>query len=199
MSDYRAPDTKDHEIVDPAELANQNASPPPPPMQTATPGWYPDQAMPGTQRYWDGWKWSENVAPLPRSRTVDPAVIASGAGVIGIVVGAIGPWATAVFASRSGLEGDGVITLIVALCAGVAVFGVYQGARASSIGIAIAGLIVAAIGIYDLVEIQDKANDTTLLGEQVDLVKVGWGLYLTIIAGVGTMIAGITAWANARS
>ena len=29
----------------------------------ATPGWYPDPQMPGTQRYWDGAAWSDHVAP----------------------------------------------------------------------------------------------------------------------------------------
>jgi uncharacterized membrane protein YqaE (UPF0057 family) len=27
-------------------------------------GWYPDPQMAGTQRYWDGAKWSDHVAPL---------------------------------------------------------------------------------------------------------------------------------------
>lgn len=29
------------------------------------PGWYPRADMPGTQGYWDGAKWSDQVAPLP--------------------------------------------------------------------------------------------------------------------------------------
>lgn len=28
-------------------------------------GWYPHPKMPGTQRYWDGEKWTEHVAPMP--------------------------------------------------------------------------------------------------------------------------------------
>ena len=27
------------------------------------PGWYPDPEMAGTQRYWDGARWSDHVAP----------------------------------------------------------------------------------------------------------------------------------------
>lgn len=27
-------------------------------------GWYPDEKMAGTQRYWDGTAWTENVAPI---------------------------------------------------------------------------------------------------------------------------------------
>ncbi len=32
----------------------------------AEPGWYPDTTMAGTQRYWDGTRWTEHVAPLAR-------------------------------------------------------------------------------------------------------------------------------------
>jgi len=32
--------------------------------QQTAPGWYPDAQTPGQQRYWDGSRWTENVAPL---------------------------------------------------------------------------------------------------------------------------------------
>lgn len=31
---------------------------------TSQPGWYPDAQQPGQQRYWDGQRWTEHVAPL---------------------------------------------------------------------------------------------------------------------------------------
>lgn len=31
---------------------------------TPAPGWYPDPAMAGTQRYWTGEAWSDHVAPI---------------------------------------------------------------------------------------------------------------------------------------
>ncbi|HET7899776.1 MAG TPA: DUF805 domain-containing protein [Candidatus Nanopelagicales bacterium] len=35
-------------------------------MTTAPPpGWYPDPASPGSQRYWDGSGWTESVSPMP--------------------------------------------------------------------------------------------------------------------------------------
>jgi hypothetical protein len=38
--------------------------------QQQTPaGWYPDPQMASTQRYWDGERWTEQVAPLPRPAT----------------------------------------------------------------------------------------------------------------------------------
>lgn len=33
--------------------------------KSAGPGWYPHPSMAGTQRYWDGSKWTDHVAPLP--------------------------------------------------------------------------------------------------------------------------------------
>jgi uncharacterized protein len=29
----------------------------------STPGWYPDPTVPGQQRWWDGQRWSEHIAP----------------------------------------------------------------------------------------------------------------------------------------
>ncbi|WP_436793401.1 DUF2510 domain-containing protein [Actinospongicola halichondriae] len=40
----------------------------------ATPGWYPDTSMTGTQRYWDGVRWTEHVAPLAGAPTVPAPV-----------------------------------------------------------------------------------------------------------------------------
>lgn len=38
------------------------------------PGWYPDPKMAGTQRYWDGARWSDHVAPArPAARPSDQA------------------------------------------------------------------------------------------------------------------------------
>ena len=33
-------------------------------MTNPTPGWYSDPEVPGQQRYWDGERWTEHVAPL---------------------------------------------------------------------------------------------------------------------------------------
>lgn len=34
------------------------------PPQTPPPGWYPEPGVKGTQRYWDGERWTDNRAPL---------------------------------------------------------------------------------------------------------------------------------------
>lgn len=51
--------------------------------EKAPAGWYPHPSMPGTQRYWDGAKWTEHVAPLaPRAeKTSGPGVLTIARGV----------------------------------------------------------------------------------------------------------------------
>ena len=36
--------------------------------QSTRAGWYPDPQQTGTQRYWDGERWTEQVAPMPEAR-----------------------------------------------------------------------------------------------------------------------------------
>lgn len=69
------------------------------------PGWYPDPKMVGTQRYWDGERWTDNAAPLtaPPARSAETqafvlepfgwigAILLPPAGlVIGIIIAAKG-------------------------------------------------------------------------------------------------------------
>jgi Protein of unknown function (DUF2510) len=35
-------------------------------MSSAPPGWYPDPQQPATQRYWDGYQWTQHTAPGAR-------------------------------------------------------------------------------------------------------------------------------------
>jgi uncharacterized RDD family membrane protein YckC len=41
-------------------------------MSDSIPGWYPDPAVAGQQRYWDGTQWTENVAPMPQAAPPPP-------------------------------------------------------------------------------------------------------------------------------
>jgi hypothetical protein len=40
----------------------------------AAPGWYPHPSMADTQRYWDGEKWTDNVAPATAKKAETPSV-----------------------------------------------------------------------------------------------------------------------------
>lgn len=39
----------------------------------APPGWYPHPSMAGTQRYWDGARWTDHVAPMAPTAPPQPA------------------------------------------------------------------------------------------------------------------------------
>ena len=100
----------------------------------APPGWYQDPNDAG-QRYWDGTRWTEHVAPAPaapgpeapgspaarpprraQAQTLTTVERIWGAVAFGIaVIGSIGPWATLGIFSKAGTDGDGVITLIAAM------------------------------------------------------------------------------------
>ena len=64
-------------------------SPPPPPTGQAPPGWYP--TTPGVQGYWDGQKWTGDVAPLAPAAGPDDNTMAMLAHVLGIFTGFVGP------------------------------------------------------------------------------------------------------------
>jgi hypothetical protein len=59
-------------------------------VQGPAAGWYPDQNMPGTQRYWDGSKWTEHVAPLETRKGPAP-VNNDGTLVFGIITAIVFP------------------------------------------------------------------------------------------------------------
>lgn len=96
-----------------------------------------------------------------------------------LVIGSVGPWATAGVISVAGTDGDGVITLILALAAGAALVRyATAGDRRALVGAAVCGAVSAAIGVYDFVEIQSQGGELLSLSP-------GWGLYLTVISSVG--------------
>lgn len=80
------------------------------------PGWYPRPDMAGTQGYWDGEKWSEQVAPMAPKATPQSGDVAGeiagwvGAFVFPILGLAIG----GVMLSRGQGRGAGMIALSIA-------------------------------------------------------------------------------------
>jgi hypothetical protein len=105
---------------------------------------------------------------------------------IAAAIGALGtfmPWATIPFlGSISGTQGDGWFTFIAFLVAGImAVLGnkdeVLTGAKFYA-GIAFAG-IGSIIGLYEIFNISSSVQ-----GQAVKIVSIGFGLYIIIIAGL---------------
>lgn len=167
---------------DPIELADQ----PRPPA-----GWYPDPDQPVTQRYWDGSAWTEQRAPL-QSGGVGTGVVVGGLCVAGVLVGSIGPWVDAGFVSAAGTDGDGVITLVLGLIALLSVVGAARRAENQTPTVAgVFGGLAAALAIYHIVDIYSQGS-SRLFGQEVQIARPGWGLWLTAVAGAGLALLSLT-------
>jgi hypothetical protein len=91
-----------------------------------------------------------------------------------VVIGSFGTWATALggLLSKSGTEGDGVLTLVLAVVALLGLWAFWREPRRwAAVGVLVLGVLIFAIGIYDLVDIENTAD-----------VSAGWGLYLVVAA-----------------
>jgi hypothetical protein len=101
------------------------------------------------------------------------------AGLAGVAIGSIGPWASALWLTVNGTAGDGKVTLAAAI---VAIIIVIVAARRRWIGVPVAlvGLGATAIAVHDIVALSGQPA-----------VTVGWGLYLLAIAGIVTVVGSI--------
>jgi hypothetical protein len=111
-----------------------------------------------------------------------------------MVVGAIGPWATVLFISVAGLEGDGWFVLVAGVVI-LAMAAVHMRDRSRdgyrpwwpfAVGL-VAGAIAVATAIYDIVDIGSVADD------DLGVVNVGWGLWMAVIASVSALVSLIAA------
>lgn len=98
-----------------------------------------------------------------------------------MAVGAVGPWAKALFASASGLDGsnDGWFVVAVAAVAGLSLYvNELRSGRGWLVVSLLAGLGGLAITWADRSDVANRGSDTS------GLVQVGWGLNLALIASV---------------
>ena len=105
-----------------------------------------------------------------------------------LLIGSIGPWVSAGFVSASGMDGDGVITLLCAFAiAGLTglALGV-PGARRIAAWISVVPS-VAAVGttIYDVINISTSGDD------EYFSVSVGWGLWFALLASLGIIVVAV--------
>lgn len=120
------------------------------------------------------------------------------ASVVFMAVGSFGPWARALFVNVSGLEGDGLITLAIAVAAAAALWRYAAGGNRAFLVVITGGAAVAAgIGIYDANEIESRSS-IEFFGQQLDLASVGWGLYLLIGASISLAIAALALYRQER-
>jgi hypothetical protein len=89
-----------------------------------------------------------------------------------VAVAAFLPWASVFAFSKSGIEGDGIVTLA---CAAVGLILIWRG-RLGWIGQLVLAVIVVLIGLYDLNELGNLA---------------AIGLYLTFLAGLAWVIGAL--------
>jgi hypothetical protein len=119
-----------------------------------------------------------------------PGAISCGTlGLIGLIVGSVGPWATSVFGDVAGTRGDGAITLVLGIAAALAL-AAGQLRKWSLVGAAVA--LVAALGVagYDAIHIEQGLHHATLFGHQV--AAAGWGVYVAV-AGAAIALAALAA------
>ena len=170
-------------------------------------GWYQDPSGKFEQRYFDGNNWTMSVAGGGRAfldTTVEPTRVSARPWAITALVGgglsaiaAFLPWAkvNVIFftSTLSGIEGDGVITLIagafVMLLAFVQLIGQASSDKWPSVVNLLAGLGIVGVAGYELVDYSSNG---------AGIVEPGSGLYLTAVAGVVVLVGAIGGLARAK-
>ncbi|HSS41257.1 MAG TPA: hypothetical protein VLK37_01760 [Solirubrobacterales bacterium] len=112
------------------------------------------------------------------------------------MVGAIGPWQTTFLVDLAGTDGDGVITLVLGSLAGLLLLTKRPGSGWLAFAGVLAG-IGAVVAAYDLVQILNSEQE--IFGQQVELVRPGWGLWLTLVASIALTAASAALWVEAPS
>ena len=161
-------------------------------------GWYPDGQ--GGVRWWDGERWTEDTPPPPTQPQAQPQAQAERpartgpalavAGAAAVIIGSLIPWATLthVFgsASLSGIEGDGVITLVLG---GVLLIGaILQLTNETSrhIWTEVVAAVTLIVAVLALINMLSNIGDAD---SEYARASVGPGLYL-VVAGAAIALIG---------
>jgi hypothetical protein len=179
------------------------------------PGWYADPWQQASHRWWNGQQWTSDVRTQPAAGPATPPPIVASAqgtaaaavsgspvvpwlffgGAAAVVVGSLLPWAevTAPFigtVTKSGTDGDGVLTLIGALVIaglGFLAFGSRR-SRGAIIGSLVVAGLIALVAVVDMVDVSSRIADV----EDQDLAvsaSIGIGLWVVLL-GAGVAIVG---------
>jgi hypothetical protein len=117
-------------------------------------------------------------------------VVILGLSAVAVVIGAFMPWVTLGLLHASGTDGDGVITLILAILAGVLILVTANNVRPGlAFVVIIFGVLVTAVAGYDMANIQDKIHSSG--NAFVSSASVGSGLYVTLLGGIGLAVGGV--------
>jgi Protein of unknown function (DUF2510) len=115
------------------------------------------------------------------------------AGASALVLGSLLPWVRATAgpfsATRNGIDGDGVLTLILAVAAAGTFWLVTQRTVALVLAL-VFGALAGAIAIYDIVDISHKARDLASSNSGVS-AHVGAGLIIVAIAALAVVVGAV--------
>jgi hypothetical protein len=133
----------------------------------------------------------------PRFRVIGLIIV--GAAFLAFI-GSFLPWVEALggLVKKNGTDGDGVITLVVALIGGGLGLGVAFGRKQSTaiwtaVGAWVCGAIIGAVAAYDLIDLNNAIGEIERERESVLYdagLSAGSGLYLTLVAGI---VMGLTS------
>jgi hypothetical protein len=121
-------------------------------------------------------------------------------GAAGLVIGALLPWVKAtagIFSvTKNGIDGDGVLTLVLAV--GIALlFGLLRPTQGAAVTTIVLGGLAAVIAGVDIGDVTQKARDLVNQGSGVQ-ATVGVGLWITAVAAVVVIVGGVLALVDAR-
>jgi hypothetical protein len=105
-------------------------------------------------------------------------------GLAAVAMGAFLPWASVGPFTVNGTDGDGAITLVLAVLAGWLTW-----TRKAPRFVGLLLLIAAAIGIYDMADVSRLSDDSELF-----TVTIGFGLVVTVVGAV----VGLVGWVMRR-
>lgn len=170
-------------------------------------GWYPDPDHVQTQRFWDGTSWTDQRAPLiegTKTRTDDdyyinvevtPAIVGVIAGIIVTVVAFVDTKAVPVGSNTMIQNTEGVVLLILAVTASLALYGRLTGARWWWATAAL-GLVMLAVVVYTSLNLPELTLETSSgLGFEFEKLSAGVGVYL---AGIGSVLVALGGFALTR-
>lgn len=173
-------------------------------------GWYRDPTAPGVQRWWDGTQWTGAVRADPaRQTSADDAPKTTGqkltvTGIVAaacIVLGSFLPWATVsglVSGSVNGIDGDGVLTMVIGVILGVLCLTQYSrrdGWRTAVAAAVIVGAVSAiAIAGAAIANVKGVADEAGPLAS----VSPGVGLYVVLLAAIGIGVVSLVSITSNR-
>lgn len=110
----------------------------------------------------------------------------AGGGALATLLACFAPWLSAFSVSLSGFQvGNGKVVagLAAAALGALALFAV-TAARGWPLAALLFGLTAFSIAVYDVTRLGGQGDEANILGERVDLVQLGWGLYVALAASI---------------